>query len=80
MWASHVYLWPLALSVGGTALISGIRYLMLFIGFRMTLDKARKADYVPIYREFARALRHDGGMARLIATRRRCGEGRGDDG
>jgi hypothetical protein len=80
MWASHVYLWPLALTVSGTVLISGLRYLMLFIGFRMTLAKAHKADYVLIYHEFARALRYEGGVARVIARRRRCGDGQGDDG
>lgn len=80
MWASHVYLWPLALTVSGTAVMSVLRYLMLFIGFRMTIAKAYKADYVLIYREFARALRYEGAIARVVTRRRRRSDGQGDDG
>jgi hypothetical protein len=80
MWASHVYLWPLALTVSGTIVMSALRYLMLFIGFRMTLSKARSVDYMPIYREFARALRYEGAIARVVTRQRRCSDGQGDDG
>jgi hypothetical protein len=80
MWVTHVYLWPLALTVSGTAVLSGLRYLMLFIGFRMTLTKAYKEDYVLIYQEFARALRYEGSMTRVFAKRRHCSHGQADDG
>jgi len=79
MLASHVYMWPLALAVGGTIVTSGLRYLLLFIGFRTVLAKADKGDYMLIYREFARALKYDVGMPLVIARRGRCRDGRGHD-
>jgi hypothetical protein len=59
MFASHIYLWPLAAAAGGTV-VSGLRCLALFIGLRLTLKKAPSADRLPIYREFARALSSKG--------------------
>jgi hypothetical protein len=59
MFASHIYLWPLAAAAVGTV-VSGLRCLTLFIGLRLTLKKAPRADRLPIYREFARALSFKG--------------------
>jgi hypothetical protein len=71
MFASHMYLWPLATTAGGTLIVSGLRYLTLFIGLKLTLKEAPKADRLPIYREFARALSLRGHQYRrsLRATR-----------
>jgi hypothetical protein len=59
MLANHLYLWPLAVAAGG-AVVAAIRGAVLLAGLRWALRDARKADRVPIYREFARAMRPKG--------------------
>jgi hypothetical protein len=56
MFVNQVYLWPLATATCGTIVVSGLRYLALFIGLRLALRNASKADRLPFYREFARAM------------------------
>lgn len=58
MLASHISLWPLVIVVGGAIGASVVRYLVLFIGLRLTLKDARPEDRSGIFREFARAVAH----------------------
>ena len=60
MFASHAYLWPLVVVTGGTVIVSVLHYLTLYAGLRLALKGALRADRLPIYREFARALEHQG--------------------
>jgi hypothetical protein len=56
MFANDVYLWPVYAALGGTTIIGGLRCLTLFVGLRLALRGAPKADRVTIFREFARAV------------------------
>ena len=56
MFGSQAYLWPLVTMTGGTLIVAALRCLTLFIGLRLTLNGAPRADRAAIYREFARAL------------------------
>jgi hypothetical protein len=56
MFMSQVYMWPLAMAVGGRIIASALRCLTLFIGLRLALKDAPKGHQLLIYREFARAL------------------------
>src|SRR5581483_344190 len=56
MSAGHVFTWLLTLPAGGMVVVAILRCVALFAGFRMTYKKASKADLLPLYREFARAL------------------------
>jgi hypothetical protein len=56
MFVNHADLWPLAGVACGTVVVAALRCLMLFIGLRLTLRGAPRADRLAIYREFACAL------------------------
>jgi hypothetical protein len=56
MFVSQAYLWPLVTMAGGTVIVAALRCLTLFIGLRLALRGAPRADRAAIYREFARAL------------------------
>jgi hypothetical protein len=56
MRASDTYMWALAVTVGASMVIAGIRCLTLFIGLRLALKGASEADHLGIFREFACAV------------------------
>ena len=58
MLASHVALWPFLIVVSGAIVASVVRYVILFIGLRLTLKGACPEDRSGIFREFARAVAH----------------------
>ena len=49
----QAYLWPLA---GGTVAVAALRCLTLFVGLRLALRGAPRADRLGFFTEFARAL------------------------
>jgi hypothetical protein len=56
MFASHVYHWPF-IAWGSCAVVAlAFRCVTLFLGLRVALKGAPRADRLAIYREFARAL------------------------
>jgi hypothetical protein len=71
MLVSHLSLWPVAIAVSGTVLVSGLRYVILFVGFRQALRHAPQTDRLAIYREFAMAMslkRHPTHPRYLLST------------
>jgi hypothetical protein len=51
----HIYQVPLV-AIGVPAALVLIRYLMVYIGFRVTLRRAHPNDYPAVYREYVRGL------------------------
>jgi hypothetical protein len=56
MLASQVSQWLFIAAVGSAIVVSVLRLLALFMGLKLALKDAPKADRLPMYREFARAL------------------------
>lgn len=52
MWPETVLLFSAA-----TFLLGALRFLILFLGLRLTLRKARQCDHAVLYHDFAMAMR-----------------------
>ncbi len=52
-------MWPetILLFSAATFLLGALRFLILFLGLRLTLRKARQSDHVVLFHDFAMAMR-----------------------
>jgi transcriptional regulator of nitric oxide reductase len=59
MFQLQIYQVPI-LAIGIPAGLALVRYLMVYVGFRVMLSRARPTDYPAVYRAYVRGLAHRG--------------------